>query len=117
MERFLNEEAVRNSKARTRRYRRILRILAGLALAFFVLMCLLTRTGNAQTTLYLAMAGAVLSGWGIIALWLFGLEPARAEEKHLAGLAALEPETREGWFFLTGDSFRAAQAIAEDVKA
>ena len=106
MERFLNEEAVRNSKARTRRYRRALRILAGLALAFFVLMCLLTRTGNAQTMLYLAMAGAVLSGWGIIALWLFGLEPARAEEKHLAGLAALEPETREGRFFLTGDSFR-----------
>ena len=111
MERFLNEEAVQRSKARARRCRRMICVLAGLALAFFVLLCLLTRTGNAQTMLRLAIAGTVLSGWWIIALWLFALEPAQAEERHLTGLAAQEPETREGRFFLTGDSFRIPRSV------
>ena len=42
MERFLNEEAVRNSRKRSRRYERIIRVLAVFALAFFVVVCLLT---------------------------------------------------------------------------
>jgi len=111
MERFLDEEAVRNSKRRSRRYTRILCALAVLALVFFVAVCLLTRTGNARTMLFLAMAGMILAGWGIAALWLFTAEPARAEERHLAGLAALEPETREGRLFITGDSFRIPRSV------
>lgn len=111
MERFLNEEAVLNSKKRSRRYTRILCALAALALVFFVTVCLLTRTGNARTMLCLAMAGTILAGWGIAALWLFAVEPARAEESHLAGLAALEPETRKGRFFMTGDSFRIPRSV------
>ena len=79
MERFLNEEAVQHSKKRGRRYTRVLCALAALALVFFVAVCLLTRTGNTRTMLYLAIAGTILAGWGIAALWLFAVEPARAE--------------------------------------
>ena len=111
MERYLNEEVVRSSGARVRRYHRILGVLAALSLVLFVTLCLLTRTGNARIMLYSAMAVMILSGWGVIALWLFALEPARAEERHLSGLAALEPETREGRFFMTGDSFRIPRSV------
>lgn len=111
MERFLNEGAVGRSKARVRRDKRIFCALIALALVFFVSVCLLTRTGNARAMLYFAMAGTVLAGWGITALWLFVVEPARAEEQHLAGLAGLEPETREGRFRLTGDAFRIPKSV------
>ena len=111
MERFLNQEAVRSSGARVRHRQRILCALIALSLALFVTLCLLTRTGNARIMLYLAMAVLVLSGWGVIALWLFALEPARAEERHLTGLAALDPEIREGRFFMTGDTFRIPRSV------
>ena len=111
MEHFLNEGTVARSKARVRRNKRIFCALAALALVFFVAVCLLTRTGNAQAMLYTAMAGTVIAGWGIIALWLFVVEPARAEEQHLTGLAGLEPETREGRIYLTGDAFRIPKSV------
>ena len=111
MEHFLNEEAVQRSRARVRRYKRLFCALIVLALVFFVVLCLLTRTGNARTMLYLAMAGMVLAGWGLILLWQFAVEPAQAEEKHLSGLAELEPEIREGRFSLTGDAFRIPRSV------
>jgi hypothetical protein len=111
MERFLNKESVQNSQNRARRYIRILCVLCFLALALFAVLCLLTRTGNAQSMLYPAMAVMLLSGWGVIALWLFVVEPARAEAQHLAGLAEAEPEIREGRFSLTADSFRIPKSV------
>ena len=111
MERFLNEEAVQRSRIRVRRYTVILCVLAALSLVCFVVLCLMTRTGNAQTMLFLAMACSILAGCGIIALWLFALEPARSEERHLTGLAALDPEVREGRFFMTGDHFRIPRSV------
>lgn len=111
MERFLNEEAVQHSKARVRRYKRIFCALAMLALVFFVVLCLLTRTGNARIMLYAATAGMVLAGWGLIVLWQFAVEPAQAEERHLTGLAGLEPETREGRIRMTGDVFRIPRSV------
>ncbi len=111
MERFLNEEAVRKSKARSSRYILIFRLLAAFALVFFVTVCLVTRTGNARAMLYLAMAGTILAGWGMIVLWMFCIEPTRAEQKHLAGLAELEPEIREGRFSMTSDVFRIPRSV------
>lgn len=111
MERFLNEEAVQHSKARVRRNKRILCALTVAMLVSFVVLCLLTRTGNARAMLYLAMAETVLCGWGIIAFWLFSAEPSQAEEQHLAGLAQLEPETREGRLFMTESAFRIPRSV------
>lgn len=111
MEHFLDEAAVLNSKKRARRYTGLCCALVGAGLVFFVVLCLLTRTGNARTTLALAMAGTVLFGWAAIALWLFAVEPAKAEAKHLAGLAALEPEIREGRLTVSGDVFRIPKSV------
>ena len=111
MERFLNEEAIQKSRDRVRLFTRILAGLAGLMLALFIALCLLTRTGNARMMLYLAMISTVLAGWGLIALWQFGAEPARAKERHLTGLAEAEKEIREGRIFLTDDSFRIPASV------
>ena len=106
MERFLNDEAIDKSRARARVYRRVLWGLAVAAVALFVVLCLLTRTGNARTMLFTAMISMVLAGWVILALRMFGEEPARAEERHLTGLAEAEKQIREGRIFVTGDTFR-----------
>ena len=111
MEYFLNETAVRENRARVRRRRRIFCAMAAAALAVFIALCLVTRTGNAAVTTRAAMAWAVLSGLAVIAWWMFALEPARAEERHLAGLAAAEKETREGRIFLREDSFRIPRSV------
>lgn len=111
MERFLNEEVLQRSKTRTRLIARFLYSLAWLVLVLFITLCLLTRTGNAQTMLYAAMAVMILGSLVILALWMFALEPAKAEERHLAGLAALTPETREGRISLSRDSFRIPKSV------
>ena len=111
MEHFLDEAALRNSRKRARRYTGLSCALAGAGLVCLIVLCLLTRTGNARTTLALAMAGSVLFGWAVIAVWLFAAEPARAEEKHLSGLAELEPEIREGRLTVSGDVFRIPKSV------
>ena len=111
MERFLNDEAVQRSKARVRSAARLFTCLGGLALALFILLCLLTRTGNARLMLAIAMAAMIAAGWGMICLWLFLMEPARAEAQHLASLAKAEKQIREGRFFLTGDRFRIPKSV------
>ena len=111
MERFLNEEAIQRSKNRARRALRIFFALAVCALILFAFLCLMTRTGNARRMLYLAMACMIPAGWCLIALWLFAVKPARAEEQHLTGLAAAEKDIREGRFFLDTDSFRIPKSV------
>lgn len=106
MEHFLNEEAVQRSNVRVRAAGRLMTVMAGIALAVFVALCLLTGTGNARYMLIAAMTAAIVSGWIVIGLWLFALEPARAEARHLAGLKEAEKRVVEGRLFLTGDSFR-----------
>ena len=111
MERFLNEEAIQHSKSRARRVSRIFFALAALMLILFTALCLLTRTGNARRMLYLTMGCMALAGWGLIALWMFAVKHARAEEQHLTGLAAAEKSIREGLFFLDTDSFRIPKSV------
>ena len=111
MERFLNEETIQGSRTRVRRVKRVLYGLVILTAALFTALCLLTHTGNARTMLFLTIASTVLLGWGIIALWLFAAEPMKAEEQHLTGLAAAEPENREGLFSLDSDVFRIPKSV------
>ena len=111
MERFLNEEAIQRSKNRARCALRIFFALAAFMLILFTVLCLMTRTGNARRMLYLAMACMIPAGWCLIALWLFAVKPARAEEQHLTGLAAAEKDIREGRVFLDTDSFRIPKSV------
>lgn len=111
MERFLNDKAVQRSNARVRSATRLMICLGGIALALFVLLCLQTRTGNARLMLTITMAAMIAAGWGMICLWLFMVEPARAEARHLTGLAEAGKQIREGRFTLTGDSFRIPKSV------
>ena len=80
MERFLNEEVILRSRERVRRRARIFYFLTAAALAVFVALCLMTRTGNAAFMTRAAIVWAVLSGWAVIAFRAFALDPAKAEE-------------------------------------
>lgn len=111
MERFLNEEVILRSRERVRRRTRIFYFMAAAALAVFVVLCLVTRTGNAAFMTKAAIVWAVLSGWAVVAFRVFALEPAKAEESHLTGLEAAEKEVREGRFFLREDSFRIPRSV------
>ena len=111
MEYFLNKETVQASQTRVRRLSRILFCLIGLTAAVFIALCLLTRTGNARVMLLAAMAAAVLGGFAVIAVWMFGYEPAKAEERHLTGLTEAASEIREGRFFPDSDVFRIPKSV------
>ena len=111
MENFLNERALREAGARARRYTRILwgLVLGGLLL--FVVLCLLTRTGNARMMLILSWAVLIPLGWGILLFRMLREEPARAEARHLRGLAEQTPETLEGRLTLRDESFRIPKSV------
>ena len=108
---FFNDEAIRKSRARAGRYRRILPATGAAFLILFIVLCALTRTGNARIMLFLSMGMMIAAGWAIIALWLFAAEPARAEERHLDGLAKGETEIREGRITLDSDVFRIPKSV------
>ena len=111
MKQFLNEETIQRSRIRAARSTRMLRVLAFSAAAVLIILCLLTRTGNARGMLYAAWISTILLGWGAIALWLFRAEPDRAEERHLKGLAEGEAATYTGRLFLRPDSFRIPKSV------
>ena len=111
MENYLNEQAIRESTARARRGVWVFRALAVLILLVLVILCLLTKTGNARTMLLISWICLIPLGWAAIACRLLYTEPARAEEKHLAGLAEGTPETREGRITVTGDVFRIPKSV------
>ena len=111
MERFLNEEVILRSRERVRRRTRIFYFMAAAALTVFVVLCLVTRTGNAAFMTKAAIVWAVLSGWAVVAFRAFALEPEKAEESHLTGLEAAEKKVREGRFFLREDSFRIPRSV------
>ena len=98
---------------RTRVHRRAVLFL-GLclsALLLFVTLCLITRTDNAAVTLRIAMISMILLGWACITVRVCLLSPARLKLTHLEGLASQAPETREGRFFLTTESFQIPKSV------
>ena len=80
-------------------------------LILLLVLCLLTRTGNVRTMLTIAWASLIPLGFGWIALWMFFTEPARAESRHLEGLAEGTPEVREGILTLSDVSFRIPKSV------
>lgn len=111
MERFMSSETVRNSRNRANLMTRVLIAAAAAVLILFVVFCLLTRTGNARAMLIAAMICTVAGGWGVMAFWVFSVEPARAEANHLEGLAAETAQTREGRVTLDPEGFRIPKSV------
>jgi len=100
--------------AQRTRVRRCTAFFLGLclfSLALFVLLCAITRTDNAAVTLRIAMISMILLGWACISVWVCLLSPACRKLTHLEGLASQAPETREGRFFLTAESFQIPKSV------
>ncbi len=111
MKLFASSEAVRESRNRARNRMRILFSAAAAMLALFIVLCLITRTGNARFMLMTAMISMVVLGWGLLAFWLFAAEPSLAEARHLEGLTEGEPRILEGRISLDPQSFRIPKSV------
>ena len=111
MERFTSAEIVQESRNKANLMTRILIVAAAAMLILLIALCLLTRTGNARTMLIIAMVCSVVGGWSVMAFWIFSVEPTRAEARHLEGLAAQTPQTREGLFYLDPEGFRIPKSV------
>ena len=111
MDLYISPQMIEKSRDRVRKNKCLLWIMGTGMLGLFVLLCLLTRTGNARTMLLIAMGSMTLTGWGILAFWLFAAEPAKAEASHLAGLREVEGEIREGVLKLDPEGFRIPKSI------
>ena len=106
MDLFTVPETVQRSRNRARRNTRILIAAAAGMLILFVVLCLMTRTGNARFMLIAAIFSMIVPGWCILAFWLFAAEPSRAEARHLEGLSEAETRIREGRITLDPEGFR-----------
>jgi hypothetical protein len=111
MESFCTDKDLIAQRKRVRFYSFLFAGLCAVALAFFVTLCLITRTGNAAATLRAAIVGMILLGFACITVWVCLLSPARLKLTHLEGLASQAPEAREGRFFLTAESFQIPRSV------
>ena len=74
----------------------VFRMLAAATLALFVVLCLLTRTANARTMLWIMFVSMTLLGWTGIVMYAGWVRPARAKARHLETLLSGEPAEHEG---------------------
>ena len=111
MENYLNEQAIREGRARARRAVLVFWALAAAAAVLFIALCMSTGNRNAGTMLRITMFCMIPAGWAVIACKLLYMDPAKAEARHLEGLAGGTKETREGRFTLSGDVFRIPRSV------
>ena len=111
MNTFCTGKDLAAQRTRVRRRTVLFLGLCLLALLLFVTLCLITRTDNAAGTLRIAMISMILLGCACITVWVCLLSPARLKLTHLEGLASQAPETREGRFFLTAESFQIPKSV------
>ena len=109
--RFADPEMIRKSEERAKMLTRLEWAAAGAGLVFLVLMCILTRTGNARTMVTATMAGTVVWGLGILAFRQLVSEKARAESRHLKNLAEKERTVRTGRITADPEEFRIPKSI------
>ena len=111
MNTFCTGKDLAAQRTRVRRRTVLFLGLCLLALLLFVTLCLITRTDNAAGTLRIAISSMILLGCACITVWVCLLSPARLKLTHLEGLASQAPETREGRFFLTAESFQIPKSV------
>ena len=109
--RFADPEMIRKSEERAKMLTRLEWAAAGAGLVFLVLMCILTRTGNARAMVTATMAGTVVWGLGILAFRQLVSEKARAESRHLKNLAEKERTVRTGRITADPEEFRIPKSI------
>lgn len=111
MEWFCTEEERSALQKREKRLTAAFRILAGVTVIAFVVLCLLVRTENAKTMHVALMVSTALLGWICITLRVLGVKESRTQLAHLDMLREGEKEFREGRITLTGDSVQIPKSI------
>lgn len=71
-------------------------LIGGLALLCCVLLCVLTRTGNAERMALTAIAVSTVGGWAALSLLMFPADAAKVELRHAEMLRAGPEETLRG---------------------
>ena len=112
MRHLLQESDLAQQRRKVRRYQASVWAVILAGLFAFILLCVLTRTGNASLMLRLGWLCLILSGWGATALFVCGLKPAQARLTHWEGLLRGEPVMREGVFHMTEERFRIPRSVA-----
>lgn len=87
-------------------------LIGGLALLCCVLLCIFTRTGNAQQMALTAIAVSTVGGWAVISLLVFPAETARHELRHAAMLREGPEEELRGTLSLEPGLMRIRGSIA-----
>ena len=98
-------------EGRERRLSAAFRILAALAPAVFIVLCLLVRTENARVMHAVMLGATAVPGAAAILVYLLLLRPVRRERKHLEMLRSGEKNILEGRLTVTGDSFRIPKSV------
>jgi len=111
MEFFCTDEEWLALERRERKRTAAFRIPAVLTPAVFVVLCLLTRTGNARVMHAVLLAVTGMLGGTAVAVYLLALRPVRQERKHLEMLRNGEKTILEGRLKVTGDSFRIPKSV------
>ena len=112
MRHLLQESDLAHQRRKVRRLQASVLAVSLTGLLAFILLCVLTRTGNASLMLKLGWICLILSGWSAIALSVCGLKPAKARLTHWEGLLRGEPVLREGVFRMTEERFRIPRSVA-----
>ena len=111
MELFCNDAAWNRCKTREKQFTLAFRLLAGLTAAAFLLLCLLIRTENARTMLWVMIAVTTVLGWICIGVYLLGVRESRTQRGHLEMLRGGEARILEGRLTLTGESIQIPKSI------
>lgn len=111
MELFCTDAERDRLKAAAKRSTLIFRILAAATAAVFILLCLLTNTGNAKTMHAALILSVMALGWACVAVYFLGVKESRTQLAHLEMLRAGPAEVREGVLSLEDGTIRIPKSI------
>ncbi len=111
MEWFCTDSEKAALQKRERRLTAAFRILAGLAAALFVFLCLMVRTDNMNTMHGVLIAVTAVCGWACIILYIAGVRETRTQLAHLNMLRDGEKEIREGFLTVTRETVQIPKSI------
>lgn len=111
MEWFCTEETRSELMRREKRLASAFRILAGVTVAAFIVLCLLVRTENAQTMHWVLICVTAVLGWICILIRIPGVQESRTQLGHMGMLLEGEKDFREGRVTVTRESVQIPRSI------
>lgn len=111
MDWFCTEETRSELMRREKRLTAAFRILAGVTVAAFIVLCLLIRTENARTLHWVLICVTAVLGWICILIRIPGVQEARTRLGHMGMLLEGEKDFREGRVTVTRESIQIPRSI------